>query len=168
MVSFSRLSQLWNDPTREEEFRYPAAIHPIFLRLMERYDLSYRVASLSMKDASDSTSLIAQLVPDTRPEAPLESAWPLIVDSGDTQQVQICRIVDEKGQSATAEGLFYQLIVRLHKFSLGRANYDESVHWQRGLVLDDDYNGLALLEHIGRAHHRPRPLPRTLPRHADG
>jgi hypothetical protein len=57
--------------------------------------------------------------------------------------------VDDKGQSATAEGLFYQLIVRLHKFSLGRVNYEESVHWQRGLVLDDDYNGRALLEHIG-------------------
>jgi hypothetical protein len=57
--------------------------------------------------------------------------------------------VDERGQSATAEGLFYQLIVRLHKFSLGRANYKESVHWQRGLVLDDDYNGRALLEHVG-------------------
>lgn len=57
--------------------------------------------------------------------------------------------MDDKGQTATAEGLFYQLIVRLHKFSLGRVNYEESVHWQRGLVLDDDYNGRALLEHIG-------------------
>jgi len=28
-------------------------------------------------------------------------------------------------------------------------NYKESVHWQRGLVLDDDYNGQALLENIG-------------------
>ncbi len=42
-----------------------------------------------------------------------------------------------------------QVCRRLHKHSLGRANYDESVHWQRGLVLDGDYNGLALLEHIG-------------------
>ena len=64
--------------------------------------------------------------------------------------MQICRIVDTKsGQSAAAEGLFFQLIVRLHKYSLGRVNYKESVHWQRGLVLDDDYNGRALLEHVG-------------------
>ena len=35
--------------------------------------------------------------------------------------------------------LFYQLIVRLHKYSLGRVRYADSVHWQRGLVLDDDY-----------------------------
>jgi len=57
--------------------------------------------------------------------------------------------VDDKGQSATAEGLFYRLIVRLHKYSLGRANYNDSVHWQRGLTLYDDYNGRALLEHVG-------------------
>ena len=56
---------------------------------------------------------------------------------------------ESKGQLAHAEGLFYQLIVRLHKFSMGRANYDDSVHWQRGLILDNDYNGRALLEHIG-------------------
>ena len=53
------------------------------------------------------------------------------------------------GQSATAEGLFFQLIVRLHKYSLGRDNYNDSVHWKRGLLLDNDYNGRALLEHIG-------------------
>jgi hypothetical protein len=55
--------------------------------------------------------------------------------------------VDEKGQSAAAVGLFYQLIVRMHKYSLGRIHYDDSVHWQRGLVLDDEYNGRALLEY---------------------
>ncbi len=42
------------------------------------------------------------------------------------KQVQICHIVDERGQSANAEGLFYQLIVRLHKYS--RNNYEQSVH----------------------------------------
>ncbi len=55
----------------------------------------------------------------------------------------------QNGQSATAEGLFYQLIVRLHKYSLGRVNHNDSVHWQRGLVRDDDYNGRALMEHVG-------------------
>src|SRR5262249_22198522 len=38
---------------------------------------------------------------------------------------------------------------RLHKYSLGRTDHKLSVHWQRGLVLDDDYNGRALLEHVG-------------------
>jgi C-terminal of Roc, COR, domain/Ras of Complex, Roc, domain of DAPkinase/Leucine rich repeat len=174
LVSFARLSQLWSDPAREAEFRYDSRLHPVFLRLMERFDLSYKVALPSdeadeigfwqrvgnaftkpFKPAAEVaelryTSLIAQLVPDVRPEKDLNRVWPAEAAGGDEQQVQICRIVDAKtGQSATAEGLFYQLIVRLHKFSLGRADYKESVHWQRGLMLDYDYNGRALLEHIG-------------------
>jgi Leucine-rich repeat (LRR) protein/GTPase SAR1 family protein len=147
LVSFARLSQLWNDSERSEENRYPVELHPAFIRLMERFDLSYRVAE-PQKAASNGTSLIAQLVPDIRPD-PIPG-WPADVAKGEVQQVQICRIVEKKsGQSTTAEGLFYQLIVRLHKYSLGRNNHKESVHWQRGLVLDDDYNGRALLEHIG-------------------
>lgn len=160
LVRFSRLGQLWDDATREQAFRYPSHLHAIFLRLMERFDLSYRVADPPSQSKgglhgrpSDPQSLIAQLVPDTRPEKDLARAWPPAVASGDTQQVQICRIVDDKGQSATAEGLFYQLIVRLHKYSLGRANYNDSVHWQRGLVLDNAYNGRAFLEHKGNDVH---------------
>jgi internalin A len=174
LVSFARLGALWRDPDRSIELHYEPRLHPVFLRLMERFDLSYKVALVS--DTADEigfwqkighvfskiskpteeyfplhyTSLIAQLVPDIRPEDDLSHVWQTKMPSGDEQQLQICRIVDKKsGQSALAEGLFYQLIVRLHKFSLGRINYDDSVHWQRGLVLDDDYNGRALLEHIG-------------------
>ncbi len=174
IISSSRLSKLWNDPGRETKFRYEPDLHPHFLRLMERYDLSYKVAlpneatdaisfwqqikSIFIKapKASEAfaslpyTSLIAQLVPDNRPEQDLKRVWPDAPAEGDVQQEQTCRIVDaQKGQSATAEGLFYQLIVRLHKYSLGRVNYHESIHWQRGLVLDGDYNGRALLEHVG-------------------
>jgi hypothetical protein len=172
LVSFARLSQLWNDPARAEESRYDPELHPVFLRLMERFDLSYKVAlpsevkdeigfwqrigkafrksskpALELADFNY-TSLIAQLVPDVRPEQDLIRVWPAALAEGDEQQVQICRIVDANGHSAMAEGLFYQLVVRLHKFSLGRENFDNSVHWQRGLVLDNDYNGRALLEHV--------------------
>ena len=84
----------------------------------------------------------------------LDAAWLAAPAAGDSQQTQICRIVDtQNGQSAAAEGLFYQLIVRLHKYSLGRLNYNDSVHWQRGLVLDHAYNGRALLEHKGNDVH---------------
>ncbi|WP_236848176.1 COR domain-containing protein [Chlorobaculum limnaeum] len=148
LVSFERLGLLWNDPDRPEENRYPERLHPIFLRLMERFDLSYRIAEQGRNDA-DGTSLIAQLVPDVRPEKALMHVWPASPFSGDEQQVQICRIVEtKKNQSVTAEGIFYRLIVRLHKYSLGRANHHESVHWQRGLVLEDDTGARAFLEHI--------------------
>ena len=67
LVKFSRLGQLWDDTTRRGDSRYPATLHPIFLRLMERFDLSYRVADPSPRSDSDPISLIGQLVPDIRP-----------------------------------------------------------------------------------------------------
>ncbi|MEH2188529.1 MAG: COR domain-containing protein [Nostoc sp.] len=145
LVEFQHLSQLWSHPPFAGEEGYPSKLHPIFLRLMERFDLSYKV--VFDPSETSNTSLIAQLVPDTRPE-PLPN-WGEQPEAGDRQQVQICRIVDSRGQFAVAEGLFYQLIVRLHKYSLGRANYENSIHWQRGLMLDNDYNGRALLEYVG-------------------
>jgi C-terminal of Roc, COR, domain/Ras of Complex, Roc, domain of DAPkinase/Leucine rich repeat len=144
LVEFDHLNQLWSHPPFEGEEAYPEAIHPVFLRLMERFDLSYKVVLDPTKPST--TSLIAQLVPDNHPgQLP---NWGEQPETGNRQQVQICRIVDDRGQ-AHAEGLFYQLIVRLHKYSLGRANYENAVHWQRGLMLDNDYNGRALLEHNG-------------------
>ena len=95
LVRLSRLSQFWDDPARPAETRYPAALHPIFLRLMERFDLSYRVAGPAAKGDADPLSLIAQLVPDMRPEN-LDAAWLASPATGDMQQMQICRIVDAR------------------------------------------------------------------------
>jgi hypothetical protein len=149
LVNFSRLSHLWDDSTRAADSRYEKDLHPIFLRLMERFDLSYRVADPTSRSDSDPVSLIGQLVPDIRPQN-LSTAWESSPASGDIQQTQICHIVDAgNGQSASAEGLFYQLIVRLHKYSLGRVDYKDSVHWQRGLVVEDEYKSRAFLEHVG-------------------
>jgi len=143
LVDFEHLGELWSNPPFPGENGYPKELHPIFLKLMERFDLSYRVVLDPAKPSN--TSLIAQLVRDTRPQLP---NWGEQPEAGDRQQVQICRIVDDRGQLAVAEGLFYKLIVRLHKYSLGRCNYEKSIHWQRGLMLDNDYNGRALLEYV--------------------
>ncbi|MBE9220293.1 COR domain-containing protein, partial [Dolichospermum flos-aquae] len=145
LVEFEHLSQLWSHPPFEGEEGYLKELHPVFLGLMERFDLSYKVV-FNVNEPTN-TSLIAQLVPDTRPNK--LPNWGEQPEPGDKQQVQICRIVDSRGQFAVAEGLFYQLIVRLHKYSLGRNNYENSIHWQRGLMLDNDYNGRALVEYVG-------------------
>jgi internalin A len=143
LIRHSRLRELWNDPARLEPERYPADLYPIFLRLMEQFDLSYRVERSGQ--AAD-TSLIAQLVPGARPDG-FEQDWGQQPQAGDLEQTQICRIVDTAtGDPAKAEGLFYQLIVRLHRYSLGRQDYQLSRHWQQGLLLDDKYNGRALIE----------------------
>ena len=143
LVDFEHLSELWRNPPFPGENGYPKELHRIFLKLMERFDLSYQVVLDPTKPSN--TSLIAQLVPDTRPELP---NWGQQPEAGDRQQVQICRIVDNRGQAVQKEDLLYKLIVRLHKYSLGRCNYEKSIHWKRGLMLDNDYNGRALLEYI--------------------
>jgi internalin A len=143
LIRHSRLPELWNDPARPEPERYPADLYPIFLRLMEQFDLSYRV---EIPGREVNTSLIAQLVPGARPDG-FERDWGQQPQAGDIEQTQICRIVDTAtGDPAKAEGLFYQLIVRLHRYSLGRQDYQLSCHWQQGLLLDDKYNGRALIE----------------------
>jgi hypothetical protein len=157
LVDHKRLGELWNDPDRPVSEQYPVDIHPVFLRLMERFELTYRVNLPEQNNSEASngsilasgTSLVAQLVPGARPDS-LMTAWPTEVYEDDTERVQICRIADKlTGQPAAAGGLLYRLIVRLHRYSLGRTNYSLSCHWQKGLVIDDGYNGRALLEEIG-------------------
>lgn len=146
LVSFERLGQLWNDPNKAPEDQYADDLHAIFLRLMERFDLCYPVNDLALAEQGR-TSLIAQLVPDVRPQ--ILPVWTDYPAAGEQEQVQICRIVEaNSNQSATAEGIFYQLIVRLHKYSLGQFDYTKSIHWQRGILLKDSYGALAFLEHI--------------------
>ncbi len=155
LVKHLRLSEIWNDPARSPGERYPDALHPIFLRLMERFDLSYRVVLPTASGASgvSDTSLIAQLVPGARPKG-LAEDWKPEPEPGDVQRTQVCRIIDaQTGISAQAEGLMYQLIVRFHPYSMGRHDYTRSRHWQQGLLLDDDYNGRALLEQISNDIH---------------
>lgn len=145
LITFERLGQLWRDPARPATERYSAQLDEVFLRLMERFELSYRIPNEVDSSVTKSTSLVAQLVPDVRPDL---MAWETY--QAPLQQTQLCQIVEAKfDQSAPAEGIFYRLIVRMHRYSLGRSDYADSLHWQRGLVVDDGYNGRAFLEHIG-------------------
>lgn len=145
LVKFEHLRKLWTDAAREQQ--YPAVLHLPFVKLMERFDLCYEVA-VSGRHADDApTSLVSQLVDDNRPRSLTE--WGDNTVRHERQLKQVCRIVDSNNDSANAEGLMFQLITRLHKFSLGRNDFRRSVHWRRGLLLDGDFNGRALLEHAG-------------------
>ncbi|MEM8640497.1 MAG: leucine-rich repeat domain-containing protein [Cyanobacteria bacterium P01_G01_bin.54] len=151
LISHEHLSQLWSNPPYDYEAGYPEELHPLFRKLMERFDISYQVILNPTNGKPIAASLIAQLVSDQPKPLP---NWDEQPQPGDQEKRQICQIVErERNQSANAEGLFYRLIARLHKYSLGRDNYDDSVHWQRGLLLEDGYNGRALLRHIGNDIH---------------
>ncbi len=146
LVSAQRLSEVWDDPNRKMA-RYAPRLHAVFRRLMERFDLCYRIADTEASPGGE-VYLVAQLVPDIRPT--LMTCWPLEREPGDDEQVQLCKVVHgPSGRPESAEGIFFQLVVRLHKYSLGRSDHAKSVHWQRGLVLRDDFGASALLEHVG-------------------
>lgn len=133
------LSELWDDPARGTD-RYPQNLHPVFLKLMEKFDLSYQV------ELPESTSLLAQLVPSSRPEGWAQD-WHQKPE--EKKLTQICRLLDkETGRTVELEGLIYRLIVRLHRYSLGRDDYNKSRHWKNGLLLDDGFNGRAFIEEI--------------------
>ena len=150
LITASRLAELWDDPNKGEELRYETSLHSLFRKLMARFDLAYPAVYPPSRQPVEETLLIGQLVEDLRPEGKLAAAWPEAIPEGEEEKIQLCRIVTaDKGESAKAEGLFYQLIVRLHKFSLGRDDFEQSVHWQRGLVIEDSYNGRARLDHVG-------------------
>jgi len=152
LVRFSHLKSLWNNRQKKKAFRYRNDVHPIFQRLMERFDLSYRVSEDNTALSEHSLILVAQLVSDLRPDKIME--WDEYPTEGIREQTRICKIVDaDNNQSESATGLFYQLIVRLHRYSMGRLDHRKSIHWRRGLLLDDTYNGRALLEHIGNDIH---------------
>lgn len=151
LVEHHRLSSIWNSPAREPRERYDEPLHPIFLRLMDRFDLSYQVTM--PKEEDPDTSLVAQLVPGSRPDDWAKS-WPPTVTMGDSVRRRICRMVDaETGRPAEVEGLLYRLIVRLHRYSLGKLNYFDSRHWKTGLILDDGINGRALIEELAGDVH---------------
>ena len=151
LVSHEHLTQLWSHPPYEGEEGYPNDVHSLFRRLMERFDLSYEVVIDPASNKPIATSLIAQLVDD---QSLLLPDWGESPQEGDEEKRQVCQIVEkDKDRSANAEGLFYRLIARLHKYSLGRDDFDKSVHWQRGLMLEDRYNGRAVLRHVGNDVH---------------
>jgi internalin A len=106
---------------------YPTEYHPYFLRLMEKFDVSYRLDD-------DQHSLVAQLVPHERPEIP----W----DQGNSfpEGLRSLRLICH--MSEPAPGLIAWLTVRNHRSSTNR-------HWRAGVFLRhpiDAYDSEALVE----------------------
>ena len=112
-LEHSRLLQIWKDhgdPTRES---YPERYHPYFLRLMEKFDISYRLQD-------EPRSLVGQMVPTQKPQLPWESSSEL--NRGDRELALKCSMSD------VPPGLAAWLTVRNHRFSTQR-------HWKRGVFL---------------------------------
>ena len=110
VLDHARLRQIWHHPAGGYDPRY----HPYFLRLMEKFDISYRL------EDDETRSLVTQLVPHQRPTLPWQPGTP--PPTGIRALTLICRLAEP------APGLIPWLTVRHHRASTGR-------HWRRGVFL---------------------------------
>lgn len=130
------LSEVWHDHPFRDEPRYEAAFYPFFLRLMEKYDVCYR-----LEDGQ--ASLVAQHVPQVRPALP----W-LPEDEprpGLRRLAMVC-VMDE-----APPGLIPWMIVRTHDYAFEQSGH--RLHWQKGVFLRNRRHGEAVLELRGRECH---------------
>ena len=112
VLDHARLKEIWQN--RPDGPSYPVRYHRYFLRLMEKFDISYRIADDELR------SIVAQLVPHERPEIP----WDLRSQPPDGIRTLslVCRL------SEPVPGIISWLTVRHHHASTGK-------HWRRGIFL---------------------------------
>ena len=131
------LYKVWHEHSFEGEPRYDPSLYPFFLRLMEQYDVSYRLPD------DRKASLIAQHVPQVRPELPwLPESAP---------QDNLRRIAMICAMEEDPPGLVPWMIVRTHDYAAESNNHH--LHWQKGVFLRHGTHGEALLEKRAREFH---------------
>jgi hypothetical protein len=127
LLDHQRLKPIWE----ARDGGYPAKYHPYFLRLMEKFDISYRL------DDDERHSLVPQLVAHARPALPWDRGSP--APDGVRTLALSCKL------SEPAPGLIPWLTVRHHRASTG-------THWRRGVFLRHPigaYRSEAILELLG-------------------
>ena len=132
----NRLKDVWWDHPFKGEQKYEPALYPFFLRLMEKYDVSYR---LENGDAS----LVAQHVPQIRPALPWSSDEE--PTRGNRRIAMVCAMED------APPGLVPWMIVRTHDYAYDLSGH--RLHWQKGMFLRNKPHGEAMLELREREFH---------------
>ncbi len=112
ILDHSHLKEIWR--VRQDGPTYQASYYPYFMRLMEKFDVSYRL------EDDEHRSMVAQLVPYDRPDVPWDSRIP--PPSGIRSLALVCEL------SEPAPGLIAWLTVRHHRASTGK-------HWRTGVFL---------------------------------
>ncbi|MBC7877562.1 MAG: hypothetical protein H7Y59_10360 [Anaerolineales bacterium] len=132
----SHLEDVWLKHNFKEEPHYDKELYPFFLRLMEKYDVSYR---LQDSDAS----LVAQHVPQVRPNLPWQ---PDEVPKENQRRLGMVCVMDE-----APPGLVPWMIVRTHDYAYELDNH--RLHWQKGMFLSYKEHGESMLELRDREFH---------------
>ena len=137
----SRLKEVWCYKPADGRTKFDHKLYPFFLRLMERFDVSYRLEE-------GTASLVAQHVPQVRPSLPwLPDEEPKLRN----RRIAMVCTMDE-----APPGLVPWMIVRTHEYAYERPAADSKVHrlhWQKGMFLRYRSHGEALLELRGREFH---------------
>ena len=141
ILSDNRLLEVWWDNPADGKTRYPSELYPFFLRLMEKYDVSYR-----LEDGT--ASLVAQHVPQIRPHLP----WlPEEEPTNNRRRIASVCVMEE-----SPPGLIPWMIVRTHDYIYQRHEADGKIHrlhWQKGMFLRNKTHGEAMLELRDRELH---------------
>lgn len=132
VLDHNRLDAIWRTDRKKQD-KYSAGLHPYFLRLMEKFDVSYRI--------DEEVSLVAELVPRERPKLP----WDRGTSPSDASLTLAIKFDEDP------PGLVPWLIVRHHRrrYAAGTPTKPE-LHWQQGVFLQDPAHGQALLELVDR------------------
>ena len=112
VLNHLRLREIWQD--KADGSGYPVKYHRYFLRLMEKFDVSYRL------EDHENSSLVAQLVPHDRPNLPWDTGT--APPSAIRTLAMICQLSDP------APGLIAWLTVRQYRASTG-------MYWRSGVFL---------------------------------
>lgn len=118
ILSHSELPRIW----REDEYgnTYDPYLYPVFLRLMERFDLSYQIEADTPGD-HPTRSLIPQLLPH---EPPVKlPPWPIIPPLGESMVEMLYKL------DFVPAGIMSWFIVRTHPYTQG-------LHWREGVLLE--------------------------------
>lgn len=136
-----RLFEVWHDHHFKDEPRYTSDLYPFFLRLMEKYDVSYRLPD-------GTASLVAEHVPQVRPALPW-SEENRDLPKGLHRITMICSMDEE------TPGLVPWMIVRTHDYAVEVSDNGSKyrLHWQKGMFLRYPSHGEAILEKRGRDFH---------------
>lgn len=147
LVATDKLERVWRGPGRDGTPGYEPDTYPALIELMEINELVYRPRlARGSRIGEGRLLLVTQMVEDL-PRQDVDKTWEQISppDGAETVRVVAFRRAGSLGYEVVQD-LVYLLIFRLREFSLGRADYRQAVHWQRGLLVTDDYGSAGRIE----------------------
>jgi internalin A len=134
ILRHSELPRIWG--TDEDGLKYEWYLYPAFLRLMEKFELSYQIEA-ELPGGNSTSSLIPLLLPH-EPPANLP-AWPKRPPVGHSQVEMVYHL------DSVPAGIMSRFIVRTQQ-------YTKNLHWREGVMLE--YQGHQARVELNPVHHK--------------